>query len=66
MSSVIFVSGVYGVGKSTLCNKLSKKCAINFYSAGDIISDINGEIYGANKQVKNKEYNQEILIKGRL
>lgn len=63
MSSVIFVSGVYGVGKSTLCNKLSKKCAINFYSAGDIISDINGEIYGANKQVKNKEYNQEILIK---
>ncbi len=24
MSSVIFVSGVYGVGKSTLCNKLAK------------------------------------------
>ena len=63
MSSVVFVSGVYGVGKSTLCDKLSKKCHINFYSASDVISDVNGEKYGSNKTVIDKEANQEILVK---
>lgn len=62
LGSVIFVSGVYGVGKSTLCNKLSKKCNINYYSAGDVISDVNGEKYGSNKIVKDKELNQNILV----
>ena len=61
MNSVVFVSGVYGVGKSTLCNKLAQKCRINFYSAGDVISDVNGEKYGSNKTVKDKELNQKIL-----
>lgn len=63
VGSVVFVSGVYGVGKSTLCNNLAQKCHIKFYSAGDIISEENGEKYGSNKLVKNKELNQDILIK---
>lgn len=63
VGSVVFVSGIYGVGKSTLCNKLAKKCHINFYSAGDVISEENGEKYGSNKIVKNKELNQDILIR---
>lgn len=62
MGSVVFVSGVYGVGKSTLCDKLSKKCGIKFYSAGDVISEVNGERYGSNKTVKDKELNQDILV----
>ncbi len=62
MSSVVFVSGVYGVGKSNLCDKLSQKCHIKFYSAGDVISDVNGEKYGSNKTVKDKELNQNILV----
>lgn len=57
----IFVAGSYGVGKSTLCEKLSYKMGIPFYSAGDIISKINGEVYGANKAVSDKSGNQEIL-----
>lgn len=57
----IFVAGVYGVGKSTLCNALSKALNIPAFSAGDLISGVNGEKYGANKAVKNKENNQEIL-----
>lgn len=63
MGSAVLVSGVYGVGKSTLCNKLAQKCHINFYSAGDVISEENDEKYGSNKIVKNKELNQNILIK---
>lgn len=61
-NSIIFVAGVYGVGKSTLCDKLSTLLDIPAYSAGDLISKINGEIYGKNKAVKDKNANQDILI----
>ena len=61
MDGVFFIAGVYGVGKSTLCEKLSKKLRIPFYSSGDLISKDNGELYGANKVVKDKNKNQNIL-----
>ena len=57
----IFLAGIYGVGKSTLAEELSLKVGIPVYSAGALISDVNGEIYGANKYVTNKYLNQEIL-----
>jgi len=38
----IFVAGIYGVGKSTLCANLSKELKIPTYSAGDLISSVNG------------------------
>lgn len=59
---VIFVAGTYGVGKSTLCEKIGKHLSIPFYSAGDLISEINGETYGSNKVVSDKKGNQDILI----
>lgn len=59
---VIFVAGIYGVGKSTLCRKLSMNMGIPFYSAGDLISGVNGEKYGANKAVGDKDKNQQILV----
>ena len=31
MKDLIFVAGVYGVGKSTLCNSLSKILNIDFF-----------------------------------
>lgn len=57
-----FVAGMYGVGKNTLCEKLSQRMNIPFYSAGDLISHINGEEYGANKAVADKNKNQDILV----
>lgn len=57
----IFVAGSYGVGKSTLCSALSQTLTIPAYSAGDLISNVNGEQYGANKAVKDKDANQDIL-----
>lgn len=57
----IFIAGSYGVGKSTLCRVLSKVLTIPAYSAGDLISDVNGEQYGATKAVKDKKANQDIL-----
>ncbi len=40
---------------------LFQRQGIPFYSAGDLISQINGETYGANKSAANKEHNQDIL-----
>lgn len=57
----IFIAGSYGVGKSTLCSALSRKLTIPAYSAGDLISNVNGEQYGANKAVKDKDANQYII-----
>ena len=59
---IIFIAGVYGVGKSTVCRKLENYLKIPAFSAGDLISEINGEHYGNNKVVKDKYNNQNILI----
>ena len=59
--STIFIAGVYGTGKSTLCSALSERLHIPAYSAGDLISEINGERYGANKAVADKSKNQVLL-----
>lgn len=44
--STIFIAGVYGTGKSTLCSALSERLRIPAFSAGNLISEINGEQYG--------------------
>ena len=59
---IIFVAGIYGVGKSTLCERLGLSIGIPCYSAGNLISALNGETYGRNKTVVNKEKNQDILV----
>lgn len=56
-----FLAGVYGVGKSTVANKITRITGIQNYSAGDLISSVNGEKYGANKLVADKDKNQDIL-----
>ena len=61
--STIFISGAYGTGKSTLCSALSMRLDIPTFSASDLISAINGEQYGLNKAVTNKENNQVLLTK---
>lgn len=58
---VILLAGIYGVGKSTLGENLFQRRGIPFYSAGDLISHVNGETYGANKVVADKVGNQNIL-----
>lgn len=57
----IFIAGSYGVGKSTLCDVLSQHLEIPCFSAGDLISKVNGETYGATKAVSDKSANQDIL-----
>ncbi|GHU97179.1 hypothetical protein FACS1894208_12470 [Clostridia bacterium] len=59
----IFIAGAYGTGKSTLCSKLASELNIPAFSAGDLISDQNGETYGANKAVADKNSNQLLLAR---
>ena len=35
---ILFVAGVYGVGKTTLCDILSEKYLISSYSSSELIS----------------------------
>ena len=58
----VFFAGIYGVGKSTIIGEISNITGFKAYSAGDLISQKNGESYGSNKVVANKDHNQKILI----
>lgn len=58
---VYFITGAYGVGKTTMCQQLSKVFGLPYFSASELISLKNNEVYGANKAVKNKVENQNIL-----
>lgn len=42
---ILFVAGVYGVGKTTLCDILSEKYLISSYSSSELISKCNHEEY---------------------
>ena len=59
---VIFIGGIYGVGKSTLCGIISKKLEIPFFNSSDLISGKINENYGANKYVSNLKNNQVVLL----
>jgi len=59
--STIFIAGVYGTGKSTICSALAERLHIPAFSASDLISAINGERYGADKAVVDKDNNQVLL-----
>ena len=62
MAGLIFLAGIFGVGKSTLAVNLSRKLNIPEFSASDLISKSNNELYGANKFVKDASDNQNILV----
>lgn len=63
MKEIIFISGIHGVGKTTLCNQIKKHIEINNYSCSDIIKD-NSDYVETSKVISNAEKNQTILLDG--
>ncbi|MFW1178373.1 hypothetical protein CGJ15_21455 [Vibrio parahaemolyticus] len=63
MIKLFFISGVHGVGKSTLCQKLNEHVDIPSYSCSDIIK-ANSEYVETSKVVDKAETNQLALING--
>ena len=57
------MGGIHGVGKTTLCKKLTKLLSINHYSASQLIKKLNNEVDdNRNKGVKNISGNQDLLL----
>lgn len=61
MRKIIFVGGIHGVGKSTLCKEIAESMPINYYSCSELISK-KIKIDSVNKKVSNITVNQDILI----
>lgn len=61
MSNIYFISGIHGVGKTTLCKLLQKELTINHYSCSDLIKQ-NSCYIEESKVVINADKNQNILL----
>lgn len=59
---LIFIGGIHGVGKSTLCKKLISELKIPHYSASELITRAQKGLYTKNKTVKNVTKNQDVLL----
>lgn len=55
----IFVSGTYGVGKTTLCSKLTNYLGLPHFSASQIIGH-----HDITKEVEDARLNQKLLVEG--
>ncbi|MDD2781483.1 AAA family ATPase [Sulfuricurvum sp.] len=62
-NQVIFMGGIHGVGKSTLCKKLQNDFNILSMTASQLIKEVSEKEEGKNKFVKNIDTNQHKLIK---
>ncbi len=62
MDNLIFIGGIHGVGKSYICEKITKKYNIPSYSASQLITNKNKVDYSKDKRVEYIGDNQEILI----
>ncbi|EWH05516.1 hypothetical protein AT00_14915 [Pseudoalteromonas lipolytica SCSIO 04301] len=63
MKNIIFVSGIHGSGKGTLCAQLSSITGISNHSCSQIIKD-NSNYVEHSKFVSKAEENQTILLHG--
>lgn len=61
---VIFIGGIHGSGKGTLCEKISKNTQIPHFTASDLIKweEVSPDL--KNKKVIDIQYTQERLIMG--
>lgn len=64
-SKIIFIGGVHGVGKSTLCQYVSNEIGIFTVSASQMIrQEIQEEELRKDKKVENINKNQDTLLRG--
>jgi adenylate kinase len=59
---IIFIAGVHGVGKTTLCNDLITRFSIEHFSASNLIAKEKEEEHLRSKQVENIAGNQDYLV----
>ena len=59
---IIFIGGIHGVGKTSLCNKLCDELSIECYSASDLIKKVKKVKFPTNKHIEGINKNQDSLI----
>lgn len=64
MKNLIFMGGIHGVGKTTICTELSQRYSLSSFSASKIISDVKKQSFTSNKQIADIDENQDFLIQG--
>jgi len=64
MKNLIFMGGIHGVGKTTICTELSQRYLLSSFSASKIISDVKKQSFNSNKQITDIDENQDFLIQG--
>lgn len=60
--NIIFVGGIHGVGKTTLCKKISKELSIDQFSSSDLIFMLDSRKIKQDKRVNNIRNNQKMLL----
>ena len=61
-NNIIFVGGIHGVGKTTICKSLSTEFNLIHSSASELISKYKKESFSKDKATKNIGENQDHLI----
>ncbi len=61
-NGIIFVAGIHGVGKTTLCNIVKEKLNINTFSSSALIQKANRQKNFIDKHTDNVKENQDILL----
>ena len=64
MKNIIFVGGIHGVGKSTLCKEACKTLKFEYLSASGLLKWAEVNNNKKNKEVENLDRNQDMLING--
>lgn len=64
VDNIVFIGGIHGVGKSTICRQICDELKLEYLSASELIKwgDINEDVQ--NKKVKNIPVTQDRLIIG--
>lgn len=60
---MIFVGGIHGVGKTTVCKMIREYFQIDNYSASAVIANAKGAGFGLVKKVSDIETNQDFLTR---
>jgi adenylate kinase len=61
-TTLIFISGIHGVGKSFFTEKVKERCEIATYTASTLIAEFKKCVFDSNKKVDNIFDNQQILL----
>jgi Archaeal adenylate kinase len=64
LSELIFIGGIHGVGKTTLCNEIVNIYQIPAFSASRIISELKNQNFPSDKLIPDIDVNQALLIEG--